>query len=170
MTWLNETERRAWIGLLASFAGLDRALDRQLQQDAGISHSTYAVLAALSDTGAEPHHMSDLAGLAGYSQSRLSHAVARLEQNGLLLREDCPGDGRAVHAVLTDRGRDVMERAAPGHVEAVRRLVFDRLSAAQAATLAEITQAIYDGLVETGDAPPIPALATDPRRGRQNSP
>lgn len=155
MTWLTGIEQQAWMGLVASFAGLDRALDRQLQDEVGISHATYGVLVALSDTSDGPRHMSDLAGMAGYSQSRLSHAVTRLEHEGLIRREACPGDGRAVHAALTDTGRELIERAAPGHVNAVRSMVFDRLSAGQTAALAEITEVIYRGLVEDGYAPVI---------------
>jgi DNA-binding MarR family transcriptional regulator len=156
MTWLTELESRAWIGLVASYAGLDRALDRQLQAEVGISHATYAVLAALSDTETGSRHMSDLAGIAGYSQSRLSHAVARLEEEGLILRETCPSDRRAVHATLTDQGRALIERAAPGHVDAVRAMVFDRLSPEQTAALVEITQVIYAGLVADGSAAALP--------------
>lgn len=166
MRWLDDVERQAWLGLLVSFAGLERALDRQLQDDVGISLATYGVLAALSDTANGPRHMSDLAGVAGYSQSRLSHAVGRLEREGLLRREACLGDRRAVHAALTDQGRALMERAAPGHVEAVRRRVFALLTAEQTAALADITRAIYTGLVASGDALPLldPPSGTDPGR------
>jgi DNA-binding MarR family transcriptional regulator len=157
VTWLTDIERQAWIGLLATYSGLDRALDRQLQADAGISHATYAVLAALSNSESGVRHMSDLAGLANYSQSRLSHAVARLEDDGLIRRETCPSDRRAVHAALTDQGRELIERAAPGHVAAVRAMVFDRLSPEQTAALAEITTVIYAGLVHDGGVPLLPS-------------
>lgn len=96
--------------------------------------------------------MSDLAVMAGYSQSRHSHAVARLERDGLIRRETRPHDKRAVHAALTDQGRALLARAAPGHVDAVRAMVFDRLSPEQTAALAEITHVIHQGLVDDGNA------------------
>ena len=157
MKWLTDVEQTAWLGLLVTFAGLDQALDRQLQRDSGMSHATYAVLAALSSGRDGARHMSELAGIAGYSQSRLSHAVNRLEHDGLIRRTNCPQDRRAVHAVLTERGRAVIDKAAPGHVAAVRALVFDRLTAEQTAALAEITETIYAGLVDDGLASALPA-------------
>ena len=86
--------------------------------------------------------MSELAERALFSRSRLSHAVVRLEEGGLVLRETCPTDRRGTFAVLTARGHDVVEGAAPGHVAAVRRMVFDRLGPSQVAQLESISTAI----------------------------
>lgn len=138
MSWLSADEQRAWLGLLTTMAWLNSELDRQLQRDAGISHATYGILAGLSAAENGERHMSDLAGLAGFSQSRLSHAAKRLEADGLITRRECRHDRRATHAALTDQGRALLERAAPGHVAAVRELVFDRLTADQVRALTEI--------------------------------
>jgi DNA-binding MarR family transcriptional regulator len=103
-------------------------------------------------------HMSELAGIAGHSQSRLSHAVARLERSGLIRRAKCSADKRAVDATLTEKGLALVREAAADHVTAVRELVFDRLTPAQARSLAEITRTLYNGLVADEIAPPIPLL------------
>jgi DNA-binding MarR family transcriptional regulator len=79
--------------------------------------------------------MSDLAAMASGSLSRLSHVVSRLEKRGWVRREPCPGDGRFVNAVLTDDGWAKVIATAPGHVEAVRRLVVDALSPQQLSAL-----------------------------------
>jgi hypothetical protein len=52
-------------------------------------------------------------------------------------REPCPGDGRFVNAVLTDDGWDKVVATAPGHVEAVRRLVVDVLSPPELSALGD---------------------------------
>ena len=150
MNWLSPPELQAWMTFLRTIAGLDYSLDRQLTADSGLTHGTYGILAALSDAADGSRHMSELAGLARFSQSRLSHAVVRLEQEGLLTREVCTHDKRGIHAVLTPRGRELMEQAAPGHVALVRQLVFDRLTPEQVTAFGEIMQVVRTGLDEIG--------------------
>lgn len=158
MKWLTPIEQKAWIGLLFAVEGITHASERQLQRDSGISFATYGILAALSEGPEMTLHMTELAGIAGHSQSRLSHAVARLEMDGLIKRSQCPGDRRAVHATLTAKGQRVVRDAAPAHVTAVRELVFDRLGPEQAESLAEITGVLYDALITEGYALPVSAL------------
>ena len=57
-------------------------------------------------------------------------------------RQSCPTDRRGAFAVLTDTGFARLEAAAPGHVEGVRRHLFDRLTPEQVATLGEICRLI----------------------------
>lgn len=72
--------------------------------------------------------MGDLAVLANGSPSRLSHVVGRAEQRGWVRRCTDPANGRVVVATLTDAGWEKVVASAPGHVEAVRRYVFDPLT------------------------------------------
>jgi DNA-binding MarR family transcriptional regulator len=133
--WLGSDEQAAWRQVAALLFRLPGALDVQLQRDAGVSHFEYMVLSSLSEAPARTLRMSDLAANASGSLSRLSHVVSRLEKRGWVRREPCPGDGRFVNAVLTDDGWDKVVATAPGHVEAVRRLVVDALSEQQLAAL-----------------------------------
>jgi len=158
MKWLSTLEQQAWIGLLASTSALAFTCDRQLQGNAGISFDTYSILGALSEAPNMTLHMSELAGIAGHSQSRLSHAATRLERAGLIRRSNCSADKRAVHATLTEDGLILIRKTAPEHVTTVQKLVFDRLTPAQAESLAEITRTLYNGLVDDGFVPPIPLL------------
>jgi DNA-binding MarR family transcriptional regulator len=86
--------------------------------------------------------MSSLAESSNSSRSRLSHAVARLEETGWVERRDCPTDRRGQVAVLTDKGFAALEAAAPGHVRGVREHLFDRLTREQVQQLREICEAI----------------------------
>lgn len=90
--------------------------------------------------------MSDLAEAAGSSRSRLSHAVARLEAAGWVRREECPTDRRGQVALLTDEGFATLAAAAPGHVEGVRRHLFDALSPAQVDQLRRISETLAEHL------------------------
>ncbi len=144
--WLDEEQQRTWRTWLGVAELLPRALDAQLQRDAGISHAAYVVLAMLSEAPGRSRRMNDLARRAHQSQSRLSHTVARLEERGWVRREPSPEDGRGNVAVLTDAGWDVVRSVAPGHVDAVRAALFDPLTDEQALALGEALQAVLERL------------------------
>lgn len=118
------------------------ALDAQLQRDVGINHFEYGVLAALSERSSRRLPMSRLAGLANGSQSRLSHAVRRLEERGWIERHPSPDNGRVIEAHLTDAGWDAIVAAAPAHVTEARRLVIDALTPEQITQLSAIGRAV----------------------------
>ena len=144
--WLNQDDRQAWVAFAKMLIWLPAALDDQLQQDFGLSHFEYGILAALSDADAETLRLSELAIYANGSLSRLSRAVTRLEGRRWVTRRPDPADGRYTLAVLTDSGRAVLIKAAPGHVEAVNRLVFDVLTTAQARQLRLIAGRILNAI------------------------
>ena len=144
--WLDDDEQRTWRAFLTMSELLYGALDRQLQRDAGITHASYVALAMLSEAPGRSLRMSELAARANSSPSRLSHAIARLEERGWVRRERAPQDGRGTVAVLTDAGWDMLVRTAPGHVGAVREHLFDRLTPEQVEVLGEICDTVLDGL------------------------
>lgn len=148
--WLDDEEQRTWRAWLTVAELLPRALDSQLQRDAGISHAAYVVLAMLSESPGRSRRMSDLARRANQSQSRLSHTVARLEERGWVRRERSTEDGRGNVAVLTDDGWDVVRSVAPGHVEAVRQAMFDPLDAEQTKALGDVLEVIAQRLDPDG--------------------
>jgi DNA-binding MarR family transcriptional regulator len=144
--WLDEAEQATWRAFLATSELLYAALDRQLQRDAGMTHGTYVVLAMLSEAPDRSLRMTDLARLANSTPSRLSHAVARMEERGWVRRDRSSQDGRGTVATLTDAGWDVVVDTAPGHVAAVRAHLFDRLTPEQVKQLGDICAAVLDGL------------------------
>lgn len=142
--WLDAGEQRAWRAYLAANRLLFDALDAQLQRDAGMPHAYYQILVALSEAPERQLRMAELAAATQSSRSRLSHAVARLEERGWVRRDTCPSDRRGQLAVLTDAGFAALAAAAPGHVEEVRRRLFDRLRPEQVAQLREICAAVAE--------------------------
>lgn len=144
--WLDPDEQRTWRAFLAASRTLMDTLDRELQRDAGMPHTYYEILVRLSEAPDRRLRMADLAEATGSSRSRLSHAAKRLEEHGWLRREGCPTDRRGQFAVLTDCGFEVLAGAAPGHVEGVRRHLFDALSPAQVTQLRQISEALLDRL------------------------
>jgi DNA-binding MarR family transcriptional regulator len=152
---LNEEEQCVWRAFLAAIQLLTDELDRELQRDADMPHTYYEILVALSEAPCRTLRMSQLAERCWSSRSRLSHAVSRLEEAGWVRREPCPTDKRGALAVLTDRGFSALEAAAPRHVEAVRRAVFDVLNPEQVHQLGQICATIRDGLLR-GAGPRTP--------------
>ncbi|MFF2846764.1 MarR family winged helix-turn-helix transcriptional regulator [Streptomyces sp. NPDC058001] len=144
--WLDDEEQRTWQAYMHASTLLDDHLDRQLQRDAGMPHIYYGLLVKLAAAPRRRLRMTELAMDAKITRSRLSHAVARLEKSGWVIRESCPSDKRGQFAVLTDEGFEVLRRTAPGHVEAVRQALFDRLTPEQQKSLGEIMRIVAQGL------------------------
>lgn len=140
--WLDSEEQCAWRAFLTAFQLVQHNLARQMQREGGMPYPYYEILVHLSEAPDWSLRMSELAQVTGYSPSRLSHAVARLEEWGWVCRTDCPTDKRGQFAGLTEDGFAALAAAAPGHIEAVRRLVFDPLSSEQVQQLREISEAL----------------------------
>lgn len=144
--WLTDEEQRIWRAYMHATTLLEDHLDRQLQRDAGMPHIYYGLLVQLAEAPRRRLRMTELAMSVKITRSRLSHAIARLEKNGWVRREDCPSDKRGQFAVLTADGYAVLSRAAPGHVAAVRQALFDRLTADQQKAFGEAMRVIAEGL------------------------
>jgi DNA-binding MarR family transcriptional regulator len=151
--WLDEREQHAWRSFTEMHRRLSGAIERRLTLDSGLSAADYQVLVPLSESADGRLRARDLARGAGWEKSRLSHQMRRMEQRGLVERVDCPTDARGAYVRLTPAGRQAIEAAAPGHVEAVRGLLFDLLSPAEVDTLAAVADRVLAGLDSDG-APP----------------
>lgn len=148
--WLDQTEREAWLRLIAVVELLPGVLDTQLRSSSGVTHFEYLVLAMLSESPERTLRMTGLAQRTNATLPRLSHVVRRLEDRALVERFPCPEDGRATNARLTGAGWDQVVAAAPGHVDTVRRHVLDPLSREQLAQLKEIGDALLSRLDPDG--------------------
>lgn len=155
--WLNDAEQRLWRGWLTCNAELSARLQRLLQDQAGLSLSDFEVLVHLTDTPDGRVRVTDLARLSRWERSRVSHHVKRMERRGLVQRLECVEDGRGAFIAITADGRAAIERAAPGHVRAVRQLVFDPLSQDDLQHLSTAIDTIAQGLMaEPSPAAPVP--------------
>lgn len=148
--WLNERESRAWRSLQFMQMRLEGELARQLATDSGLSYPDYLVLVALTDRPDGRMRLFELADALGWEKSRVSHQVARMAGRGLVTREKCDSDRRGAFVVVAKRGRREIEAAAPGHVEAVRRLFVDCLSGEQLETIGEIAESVLANIAASG--------------------
>lgn len=147
-----------WAGLATILEWLPPALDGPLVSNFDLTHFEYGILFALADAPGRSHRMSDLAGFANSSLSRLSRAVSRLQSRGWVERSQDPKDGRAMRATLTDAGLKVLDDATPDHVDTVRELVLNPLTVAQKRQLRGITMRIQQAIREQKGWQPPPGL------------
>jgi len=146
--WLTATEDRAWRGYRRMFLLLNRKIADDLARDSQLSDADYDVLSNLSEAPESGMRLAELATHMRWSNSRLSHHVTRMEQRGLVIRRDSPSDGRAAFITLTDHGVQTIEKAAPLHVDSVRRHFVERLTPEQIEAFADISWSIVDHLTE----------------------
>lgn len=169
--WLTPQEREAWVRLVAVIELLPSTFDAELRSKANLVYFEYYVLAILSEAEDQTLRMSALAAMVNSTLPRLSHAVRRLEQRGLVERTPCEQDGRSTNAHLTDQGWELVRQAAPDHVAHVRRTIFDVLSPEQVAQLSEISATLLEALPQTqGDPHSMGAQALANTATRKPSP
>jgi DNA-binding MarR family transcriptional regulator len=143
--WLSDDEMRAWLKLTGVMLKLAPTLDSQLQRDSDLTHFDYLCLAMLSESDDNRTlTMSALAQRTNASLSRLSHVITKLEKRGFVCREPSPASRRVTLVRLDDDGWDVLVKAAPGHVETVRSLVFDGLEPEDVAALERVAGHIVE--------------------------
>lgn len=160
--WLDEEEQRTWRSFLMASRLLFDRLERDLKQDADLSFTYYEILTRLSEAPGRSMRMAGLAAACVFDRSRLSHAIDRLVRAGWVRRVPSGSDARGQLAELTDEGMAQVRRAAPGHAEQVRALIFDRLTREQQESLREISEALATGIV---DPPKLTAMGW-PSRNR----
>jgi DNA-binding MarR family transcriptional regulator len=154
--WLTPAEQRAWVAWMRVSLRLEYEINRDLQEDSGLSHSDYHVLVALNGAAGGRLQLSALADTIGWERSRLSHHLQRMTTRGLTRRVPSAVDGRATDAVLTAAGRRALERAALPHAETVHRLFFGGLDDDELPLLAGMLERVYASLLEQGTLPPPP--------------
>jgi DNA-binding MarR family transcriptional regulator len=144
--WLSDEQQHVWRAFLRMSGQLNERIERDLQQAAGMPHAYYLILAMLSEAPDRSLRMNQLAEVVRASQSRVSHAISRLEEAGWVRRIPAPGDRRGQIAELTDAGFTRLVEVAPSHAETVRSIMFDPLSPEQLANFADICRTILADL------------------------
>lgn len=121
------------------------SLNKNLQQERGISLSWYEVLLQLSESGEDRLRLQDLAERVLYSRSGLTRLIDRMETAGLVSREPCEDDKRGTYAVLTAAGKRVLRRAAPTHLSDIDEFFFSKLTPDEIAVIGEAMGKVLEG-------------------------
>lgn len=158
LTWLDPDELRTVRAFARSTRALFVRFDKELQQKAGVSRTSFEILWLLRHAPKRALRMNDLAEATGSQKSAITQAVSRLEQGGHVRRETCAEDRRGSYAVLTKKGEELLALAAPCYAGIVRRHLLSPLSADQRAQVGEIGEALLEHLHATplSEEPPSP--------------
>jgi DNA-binding MarR family transcriptional regulator len=155
--WLSPDEDRAWRAFVFAQRQLVAHLNRGLEAS-GLSGADYAVLVALSAIDGDRMSARELCTTLDWEKSRLSHQLRRMQQDGLISRELNPDDARSTMVRLLPAGRAAIERAAPRHVQDVRRNFINVFTPAELDTIATLNERIMrhlatpDGIPADGEA------------------
>lgn len=125
--WLSESQQRVWRSYLLAKTHIDDYLDAELRAF-NLSLAEYELLVRLSEAPEHTIRMGELAASVGHSRSRLTHTIKRMERAGYVVRSSCDSDGRGVQAQMTEEGFELLKRAAPAHVDSVRRVFVDAIA------------------------------------------
>lgn len=143
----------AWLGLLQAHAALTRAIDHGLAASHGLTLSSYEVLARLAHAPDGYLRMTDLTDQTQLSLSRVSRLVDQLENRGLVARQSCPGDSRAVHATVTPEGRDLIRAAQDTFFDTVEEKFLSKLTCDEIETLGSLFGRLGDAEVPACPGP-----------------
>ena len=150
--WLDTHQQRAWRAFLVGTTLLMDRLDRDLRDEHRLSLPEYEILVRLSEAEGNRLRMATLADSVSHSRSRVTHTVSRMEAAGLVARDACASDGRGVEAVLTHRGREALENAAPTHVAGVRQYLVDLVDEEDFEAVGRVFDAVTDRLIAANPA------------------
>jgi DNA-binding MarR family transcriptional regulator len=145
--WLSSEQQAAWRAYIVGTTLLMDTLDRELRQAHGLSLGEYEVLVRLSESPNRTLRMAQIAESMRHSRSRVTHTVTRMEKAGLITRCAAAGDGRGVEARMTEKGWDLLVKAAPTHVNGVRTHFVDQATEDQFDALGAVMNAVSDHLL-----------------------
>jgi DNA-binding MarR family transcriptional regulator len=130
---------RVWRAYIETAEALRARLARRLQDEASLSAGDYEVLLGLSEAASHRLRSSELAARVGWERSRLSHHLGRMQERGLIHREECAEDGRGADVVLSEAGAKAFRAGSIPHLLAVRELFLDAFTSDQLTQLEGLT-------------------------------
>src|SRR5215472_16001731 len=125
----------AWTDLCKIVDSVRLALNRELQQQAGVTLAENLVLCHVAMAPGQRLRMIDIAELLTIGKSAVTKTVDRLEQRVLLARSRDCADRRTVYAVLTPEGAKVFGETQPVYIGAVGRYFLGLLTDTELASL-----------------------------------
>lgn len=118
---LNDAELTAWRIFLNAHATAVGRIEEDLGREGGLPLVDYDVLIALEHAPDNRLRLRDLNQRVVLTRSGVTRLVDRLETIGLVRRERCQEDRRAIYAALTDEGRAAIERTWPIYARGIQQ-------------------------------------------------
>ncbi|MBM7651210.1 MarR family winged helix-turn-helix transcriptional regulator [Neobacillus cucumis] len=108
-----------------------------------LSITEFSVLEVLYHKGKQTIHQIGQCILI--SSGSMTYCLDKLEQRGLLKRNACPDDRRAIHVTLTEEGNEWMNEFMPKYHEVVNDM-FDSLNSDEADTFVKLLKKVRNNV------------------------
>jgi DNA-binding MarR family transcriptional regulator len=124
--------------LLETNARLSRSLGLELESTCDLPLAWFDVLLQLRKTPDGRLKMNQIADAIVHSTGGTTRLIDRLEVAGLVERQNCPSDRRAIHVAITDLGNEKLDAALNVHLGYLEENLATRLTKVERETLAEL--------------------------------
>jgi DNA-binding MarR family transcriptional regulator len=135
----------AWMNLQQVNRVLEGVLERRVREVADVSLPEYEALFRLQIASDHPLLMSEISSQLINSPSGMTRIADRLEKGGLIERRTPPDNRRVVLVKLTERGREVLDRADRAFRSALEESFGSYLSESELADLRGLMRKVLEG-------------------------
>ncbi len=146
MTTTSGDQRLAsWRAFLLTYSTVLRELEQEMEAAQDLPLTWYDILAHLDSAQRGAMRMQELAESVLLSRSGLTRVIDRMGQAGLVGRHPCEEDRRGTYAVITNRGKETLFRAMPGHIESINEHFLRYLDVFDVQALLRVLTKVLEG-------------------------
>ncbi len=127
-----------WRSFLETHSTVVKFLERRMDEQHGLPLAWWDVLIQLADGPEGRLRMGELAESVLLTRSGITRLVDRMIVAGLVDREPCPGDRRGYYAVITQQGRDTIEKIGPDHSKDAWEVFLGHIDEEEAALMSQV--------------------------------
>jgi DNA-binding MarR family transcriptional regulator len=124
--------------LLETNARLSRSLGLELESTCDLPLAWFDVLLQLRKSPEGRLKMNQIADAIVHSTGGTTRLIDRLEVAGLVERQNCPSDRRAIHVAITDVGNEKLDTALNVHLGYLEENLATRLTKVERGQLADL--------------------------------
>lgn len=106
----------------------------------------YSALLQLAEAPERRRRMNELADGILLTRGGVTRLIERLEEDGLVERDQCVSDGRGTDAILTEAGLERLRAASQVHLRGIETYYMDRVTPEDQATVGRAMRDVADGL------------------------
>lgn len=158
----DDDELVTWWGLvIEGYHVTQHALMTEIERQFGLTPALFDVLIRLTRSPDGRMRMTKLANEAALTSGGFTKVADRLVRAELIRREPCDTDRRVSYAVLTERGRELTERARTVCADILRERVLGPLGTERAGELASTMRVLRCANSETDSSETTNSETTD---------
>jgi len=137
-----QTYLQMWRSFLGAHSTVVKYLERRLLEQHGLPLAWLDVLFQLGDSPDGRLRMGELAQSVLLTRSGITRIVDRMTKAELVHREPCPDDRRGYYAVITQMGRDTIQKVGPDHSRDAWESFLGHITDDEAAVLSQVFERV----------------------------